>query len=563
MNKFLTLTFFCCFSLFAFAQNQADTAKIQNLSYKSDIEKKCFEQLFFAKKCDTIGFLMSLSNSITADKVEAIKKDLDNFAIQLNTEGGKKKKNFKKYMDFVFAQTHSKYFKKYEENVSFDKIFVSGTYNCLTASALYALLFERLGIKYFIKETPTHIYLVADPDNNAILIESTSPTDGYFMPNEKFKKSYVGDLINNKMITSDEVLNLGIDSIFVKHFYENDNINFQKLIGLHYNNLAIKLIDLEQQDKAMETIEKAYLIYPAKRINYLRKSLFVESLQKMKAYNKTIEDVQYMLRSLEFDTTSGIQAALTVDFEHLANEHLIEKNDNAFFEAVYSLYKKQPFNPEHLEKITEIYLFYHGKAAQLKGENIKSFDFYVQLLKLKSENVEYQNIVTTLFIMKEGLVGEDMKDKSNEDMLKTRKRLDSLLVEFPQFKKLPSIQAINYMFMILDFAEIVDGGDEAKTLAALNEFEQQDDLPTEMLGKKAKFIGDVYIEIIRNLMKNGKYGKIDEWVERYKTKYPNDKVYQERMQAMITDIKKLHLDAPPSVRYDLIKKDIKKQKSKN
>ena len=123
-------------------------------------------------------------------------------------------KPLKKQIQTIYKSSHSKFFSKYEAEAYFNEIFENGNYNCVTASALYALIFDAFNINYAIKETPTHVYLIADTSNLQTLIESTLPGSGVVTYNEKFKKDYIEYLNANKIISDKEYKNSTTEELF-------------------------------------------------------------------------------------------------------------------------------------------------------------------------------------------------------------------------------------------------------------------------------------------------------------------------------------------------------------
>ena len=85
----------------------------------------------------------------------------------------KKEKKEKKRIKFIYDAFHDTFLKKYNSSVFFSEIFKNGNYNCVTATALYCYVFEKLDIPYKVKDLPTHVYLIAYPDLYNIKLETT------------------------------------------------------------------------------------------------------------------------------------------------------------------------------------------------------------------------------------------------------------------------------------------------------------------------------------------------------------------------------------------------------
>lgn len=177
-------------------------------------------------------------------------------------------KSLKKQIQTIYKTTHSKFLMKYEAEADFCDIFINGNYNCVSASALYALIFEQFEINYAIKETPTHVYLIADTLGLQTLIESTLPGNGVMSFSEKFKKDYVEYLNSNKIISDNEFDNSTTDQLFNKFYSEDKSISIFELAAIQYYNKGIFLMEEEKFSGAATFFDKALAIYDSHSISY-------------------------------------------------------------------------------------------------------------------------------------------------------------------------------------------------------------------------------------------------------------------------------------------------------
>src|SRR5687767_14329360 len=52
------------------------------------------------------------------------------------------------FLNRVFTKTHQRFLKHFEQYATFGETMSTGTYNCLTGTALYALLLSHFGYEY-------------------------------------------------------------------------------------------------------------------------------------------------------------------------------------------------------------------------------------------------------------------------------------------------------------------------------------------------------------------------------------------------------------------------------
>ena len=88
-------------------------------------------------------------------------------------------KNSVKFCRTLFQRTRQEFLRSYTQYASFAETLSRGKYNCLTGTALYAMLLERFNIRYTIIETNYHIFLLADTDEGQALFEATDPLHGF------------------------------------------------------------------------------------------------------------------------------------------------------------------------------------------------------------------------------------------------------------------------------------------------------------------------------------------------------------------------------------------------
>ena len=115
-----------------------------------------------------------LDSGITEQQISAVRSSLDKIYAQLDKKV-ELNKDDEKSIQNIFKTVHASLLNKYDVNANFRGIFQSGEYNCVTGSALYGIVFSHYNIPFVVKEAPTHVYLVVDPNGKKIKIPA-SPT---------------------------------------------------------------------------------------------------------------------------------------------------------------------------------------------------------------------------------------------------------------------------------------------------------------------------------------------------------------------------------------------------
>ncbi|WP_422361381.1 hypothetical protein [Reichenbachiella sp.] len=173
------------------------------------------------------------------------------------------------FLKYVFYTVHRKMLGQYEQYVTFSEIFKKERkYDCVTGTALYALILDDLGIDFQIHETDYHVYLVALSGGKEYLFESTDALAGFAWDPKEIdeRRAFVNKeslRINTELtmtgLASNEETQQGAT-------YIDNVVNLRQLAGLHYYNQALKQFNTSDHKAAYKMIIIAQGIYPSQRI---------------------------------------------------------------------------------------------------------------------------------------------------------------------------------------------------------------------------------------------------------------------------------------------------------
>ncbi|MGD1841433.1 MAG: hypothetical protein ACFB0B_11135 [Thermonemataceae bacterium] len=158
-------------------------------------------------------------------------------------------KSSKKYAKYVFKHIQSNYLRDFQEYTLTENIFTNGVYNCVSATWLYAYIYEQLGFKTQIYEMENHVYLKLHLEKE-ILVESTMALEGFITNTRE---------INNQQ----KVYKERQDSNFMKEIY------LHQLTGLQFYNQAVKAYNQQAYAQAYEWLQQATQYYPCSRVEAL------------------------------------------------------------------------------------------------------------------------------------------------------------------------------------------------------------------------------------------------------------------------------------------------------
>ena len=195
------------------------------------------------------------------------------------------------FLRYVFNKTHSHFLKDFQAYTSFGQLLDKGKYNCLTATALYALILEQLGVQYEIIETNYHIFILAHATDSgsAILLETTDPIEGFVSEDKE---------IENRITKYKQ--NTISETKAKKDYYKLScnlyaRVELDEVVGLLHYNLAIASFNNQRIDDAIKHLDKATLAYSSPRMEELTRILLlsvVESNLDAESKERSIKTIQ-------------------------------------------------------------------------------------------------------------------------------------------------------------------------------------------------------------------------------------------------------------------------------
>ena len=368
---FICLPVIFCFQS-AIAQEDNQLIKLRDLTFKNETEKETFVRFNSSKDSSNVFDLLfnSFDKSQIGNRELALQK-INKCVSYLQSEVGDKSEA--KKVKFTYDYVHKEFLNVYKLRNSFINIFETGEYNCVSASALYAVIFSRLSIPYQIKETPEHVYLIAYPNSSKILIETTSPTKGYYQFNTAYITNFVKHLYDSKIITKEDYESQSANDLFNKHYFTSANISLLQLAGLQYSNFALYYLDDKDLKNANEETKKAYFLFPGERHKFLLKSTVAALLDKDGYENAdNISNLLILCRFINLKSSDINSDVIYNEFGKILRTQLIKNSDYDSFEKSYTKITNE-LSDSTLKG--EIGFAYHYELARLGYANSKSKEY--------------------------------------------------------------------------------------------------------------------------------------------------------------------------------------------
>lgn len=244
----------------------------------------------------TVFSLASLSQSLNTISPEDVNKnqalalfllpeenqDLDKINLTIsqfhdvrNKVATRKKNDQEYFLKWMYGLVHRKLLKRYSDFVTFSETLNNGKYDCLTGTAIFAMLLEASSINYEIMEFGHHLAIMVETNKgNPVLIESTDPIYGLVTDGVRIEQQIKEYHTTVQNVPSPN----GIEVQLINPQMEN-RISLSELAGLHWFNFAAKHFNEGNFKKAHQLNSRAMVLYPeSERIENLQ--IILEGLLK-------------------------------------------------------------------------------------------------------------------------------------------------------------------------------------------------------------------------------------------------------------------------------------------
>ncbi|MFW5707129.1 MAG: hypothetical protein ACOC12_04345 [Bacteroidota bacterium] len=363
----------------------------QELMFHSAFEEDAFQCLAGGVSCHYMKNALATDSDITTQDYQQYKTRFYGFLDKLK-ENRRFRRKPEKQISFIFSEIHDEYFQLYTKAPLFSKIFTHGEFNCVTASALFAMAFDYYSIPYDIILLTDHVYLLAYPQQESIVVETTNPLRGAMQSyNQREKLTAVQSLVEMKVVTQEDVNRKGIDRVFSEVYLSEDNPSLHQLIGTMYYNEALQRSDEMLYEDAYELYKKASFMYPNRITTGLLLMTATETLDR--ADHKAPYTYR-ILGDLEKFIPFGIPPdAITRQGVSFLSKAVNEGNE-PLMDSIYNWINLNITREEILEEVK--FTYYYNKS--LKRINEVRYDEALDILEIAYSIKPYDPHINLMFL---------------------------------------------------------------------------------------------------------------------------------------------------------------------
>ncbi len=348
--------------------------------FNSEFEKQLFINRFNDPTVDIINWFMAVDYEYACQNfIDKIHKESEN--LQKVTQS----QTIQKKLKTAYTKVKNEYCKNYIDDCFFNELFASGNYNCVTASAIYSIMFNYLNIPYTIILKENQVYVIANQDQNPFIIKP-NPNLAIRTYSNEFMSSFIEYLYSRKIIFDTEFKSENTFTLFTKYYISERPINLKQLCGILYLNKGINYYYKSNFEEALKNFEKAVLLYPSNFNFYMQSNaavnLLSEDQQKKKFNGKTL--AKYLI------SNGASSKALNIAkdyFNYATNELVLNHPNIQQYDKFYSE-MKQFVDSVSMIDFTQIYTFNKAYYYYLKYDFPSALTYITTSYKCNPDNLQ-------------------------------------------------------------------------------------------------------------------------------------------------------------------------------
>jgi hypothetical protein len=164
--------------------------------YTTDYEKQVLNDV----NASHFELFMISDSTCSEQETVSAKKQFDAFIDELKASKIVKQSE-EKVIRTLHKKVHERFLTRYRALIDFNEIFVTGEYNCVSSTALFALVLEELEIPFYVQEQPGHVLIMAYPNTSNITVEMTTVKNAFVIPPRKNINRAIENLLDLQLVT--------------------------------------------------------------------------------------------------------------------------------------------------------------------------------------------------------------------------------------------------------------------------------------------------------------------------------------------------------------------------
>ncbi|UTW64324.1 hypothetical protein KFE98_09350 [bacterium SCSIO 12741] len=372
--------------------------EFEELTFNSIGEKNVFTRIDNDEEVDWLEVFVYATRSSSKGVYLEIKREVRDHLATLESRHKLSKKKPAKKVATVYDYVNDNLLSKYELHNEFTEIFGEGKFNCVSGTALYAILFERLGMKTSILEQPNHVYLIVLPETEAIEVESTNRLSGLSYYDQQDVAAFVENLVKFKYEPEESLETESYNELFERYYFRDKGITIQELAGIQYGNVANYNYRKGDFKEALNYYRKAWYLYPSFRFQVMIYDCLAKQV-KPERYKKGSKRYLNDLVTLANHGPKDSEVYLEYVYTHLGDQLTIEETRMEEFDTLSQNLLRRLTDLEMVESTTFFYyLFKANYALEDLSYSPEIEQMVYDAYKMRPENRFVQDLAFNLVV---------------------------------------------------------------------------------------------------------------------------------------------------------------------
>ncbi len=361
-----------------------------DLFYFSTLERESFSQ-YFEGKPDYLKMIIAVNVASLEDELEIYQDWIADMVQDIRHNKFDRLSEAKK-INQVRNSVSKALLSSFEHQSGFIDLFRAGEYNYYTAASVYAIILDQLDIPYEIREVSNSIFILTYPHNEQISIEIEGPGSQFFAFAHDTRNSFVEFLRDSKVIDNATFSSTPSRVLFERYYFADYGLTIQEMIGMLYLNSAIEYLNRSEPANAYKQFEKAFILYPSSKTQYLLLAHLNSFLTTMDYHNPA--DLGYLIKANRLVGFGVDRERIAAYLQDIINEVLIKEQDLTEMQYIYD-YMQEYLADEVLMKDFSFQFYYETGKYHFNDEQYwKALTSFETAYSLKPNDVNNQNNLT-------------------------------------------------------------------------------------------------------------------------------------------------------------------------
>jgi tetratricopeptide (TPR) repeat protein len=397
------------FHLFESHAQIPQNLELQYIGFSTSYQRDLFTNESINSFEKNLRYLLSVNPASGEEDFKASLNKLESSINAINTPAFDKKSD-KSKVQLVNRSIQTEYLKYLSDDARFDRLFSDGAYNSVSASAIFALVFERLAIPHEIRLVADGAIVVAYPSTLKIVIDPSNIQKNLNRMDESVKKSFLSFLSEQKKITADDEQGNQRDEIFNQYFFGEPVIRLEALASMEYMFDGIYENSRGNTRLALDQMLKSYLLKPGPRHLFYIISLLGDLYRKSN-FDQSKEWDLFIITSWFVDLGVTNDQILT-EYNTLTNNQLIQNSNIDLYSKMSDYILPRIKNLMLRSDLEFLYQFEKGRYYYSKANYSEAGKCLESAYLLKPKNIEIQAaFVSSVFPMISGLTAKGRVEK--------------------------------------------------------------------------------------------------------------------------------------------------------